>query len=580
MKAQNLIKENELYLVDGSEVNKYTFTASAGQSTFEIPFSFDNSSMLTLYYNGIMMKENDNYTISGNTITLVDWTAEEGDYIVVMGVEGTTPPDFTTEAGEYLSQIDTKETTSKEELNNKVTSCTNNLNSTYNTDTKAINTLVSNGKTQLNNLINSLPENWQNRTFKNQSNTFTADGKITMASTYAPVNDQDVATKKYLDGKSYQVGDVITTARTDLGDNWILCNGDFVAPENYPNLCQLLPPIDYNLETAYDTITKSNNLCISDYFDGYFLGWDGTACYYTDTFGDLPLTNFITFDRVPTSNFAKFNNKYYYLYYATSSSSSTTYLYPYTTDNFFTGTWTRGTKLTTDKSARKLLVYNDNLYQYYAYPVTGFTGNIATEQEFKVVAAYLFIYNNELYASSFDDGSISTSPTAISIWKLNNSTNTFSKITSISISFSVSNANLTRMTPYFFEGKNGKFYVIYWYSSSIVSTYTTDGTTWKTQSVSTTGSKYIVNWDNYLVTTASSTKKNGCYLLPITENGSIDINNKAIIPNLSTKSPPSVYQDQLRINTDSSTAMVPKPSNLKILPNITDDKSYNYIKAK
>ena len=66
---------------------------------------------------------------------------------------------------------------------------TNELNNIYNTDTKAINTLVNNGKTQLNNLINSLPENWQNRTFKNQSNTFTADGKITMSNTYTPVND-------------------------------------------------------------------------------------------------------------------------------------------------------------------------------------------------------------------------------------------------------------------------------------------------------------------------------------------------------------------------------------------------------
>lgn len=581
MKAQDLIKENELYLVDGSEVNKYTFTTSAGQSTFEIPFSFDSSSMLTLYYNGVMMKENDNYTISGNTITLVDWTTGAGDYIVVMGVEGTTPPDFTAKAEEYLSQIDIKETTSTEELNNKVSSCTNELNNTYNTDTQAINTLVNNGKTQLNNLINSLPENWQNRTFKNQSNTFTADGKITMANTYAPINDQDVATKKYLDGKSYQVGDVITTARTDLGDNWILCNGDFIAPENYPNLCQLLPSIDYNLETAYDTITKSNNLCISDYFDGYFLGWNDTTCYYTDTFGDLPSANTITFNRVPTSNFAKFNNTYYYLYYATSSSSSTTYLYPYTTDNFFTGTWTRGTKLTTDKSARKLLVYNNNLYQYYAYPATGFTGNIATEQEFKVVAAYLFVYNNELYASSFDNdySTNRSSPTAVSIWKLDNSTNTFSKITSISISFGITNLYANRITSQFFEAKNGKFYVVYWDSPNIVLTYTSNGTTWETQSITTT-SKYMVNWDNYLVITASSTKKDACCLLPITKNGSIDINNKAIIPNLSTKSPPSVYQDQLRINTDNSTAMVPKSPNLKTLPNITDDKSYNYIKAK
>lgn len=576
MKTQNLIKENELYLVDGSEVNKYTFTASAGQTTFEIPFSFDSSNMLTLYYNGIMMKENDNYTISGNVITLVDWATEEGDYIVVMGVEGTTPPDFTTKAEEYLAEIDTKKVASTEELNNKVSSCTNELNNIYNTDTKAINTLVNNGKTQLNNLINSLPENWQNRTFKNQSNTFTADGKITMSNTYTPVNDQDVATKKYLDGKSYQVGDVITTARTDLGEDWILCNGEFITPENYSSLCQLLPSIDYNLETAYNTITKANNLCISDYFDGYFLGWDGRHCYYTNTFGDLPSTNVITFDKIPTSNFVKFNNTYYYLYYSSSSSSSS--LYPYTTDNFLTGTWTRGTKLT-NKQAQKLLVYNNNLYQYYGYPITGFSGTIGTDQEFKVVSAYLFIYNNELYAFSANDGSSTSTPTtSISIWKLDNSTNTFSKITSLSISTTL-NLSSKNITSQFFQAKNGKFYVIFWDSDIITTIYTDNGNTWSTQSIKNPGTiYYVTNWDNYLVTTAYA-DDSSC-LFPITSTGTIDVDNKAIIPGLKTKLPPSVYQNELRLNIEGSTAMVPKASNLKILPNITDDKSYNYIKAK
>lgn len=576
MKTQNLIKENELYLVDGSEVNKYTFTASAGQTTFEIPFSFDSSSMLTLYYNGIMMKENDNYTISGNVITLVDWATEEGDYIVVMGVEGTTPPDFTTKAEEYLTEIDTKKTTSTEELNNKVSSCTNELNNIYSTDTKAINTLVNNGKTQLNNLINSLPENWQNRTFKNQSNTFTADGKITMSNTYVPVNDQDVATKKYLDGKSYQVGDVITTSRTDLGEDWILCNGEFITPENYSSLCQLLPSIDYNLETAYNTITKANNLCISDYFDGYFLGWNGSHCYYTNTFGDLPSTNVITFNTIPTSNFVKFNDTYYYLYYGANSSSS--YLYSYTTDNFLTGTWTRGTKLT-NKIAQKLLVYNNNLYQYYAYPITGFSGTIGTDQEFKVVSAYLFIYNNELYAFSANDGSSASTPTtSISILKLDNSTNTFLRIISLPISTTL-NLSSKNITSQFFQAKNGKFYIIFWDSNIITAIYTDNGNTWSTQSIENPGVIYYVNnWDNYLVTTAYA--NNSSCLFPITSTGTIDVDNKAIIPGLKTKLPPSVYQNELRLNIEGSTAMVPKASNLKILPNIADDKSYNYIKAK
>ena len=102
MKDQNLINENELYLVDGSEIDKYTFTATAGQNTFTIPFEFDGSSSLTLYYNGVMMKENDNYTIAGNVITLVDWIAEEGDYITVMGIQGAAAIDFAKDADKYM----------------------------------------------------------------------------------------------------------------------------------------------------------------------------------------------------------------------------------------------------------------------------------------------------------------------------------------------------------------------------------------------------------------------------------------------------------------------------------------------
>ena len=43
-------------------INKYVFTAKANQNTFTIPFDFDDSSALTLYYNGIMLKETDHYT--------------------------------------------------------------------------------------------------------------------------------------------------------------------------------------------------------------------------------------------------------------------------------------------------------------------------------------------------------------------------------------------------------------------------------------------------------------------------------------------------------------------------------------
>lgn len=40
-------------------------------------------------------------------------------------------------------------------------------------------------------------------------------------------------------GGSFQVGDVIVTSRTDLGDKWLLCNGASVNVDDYPILAQL-----------------------------------------------------------------------------------------------------------------------------------------------------------------------------------------------------------------------------------------------------------------------------------------------------------------------------------------------------
>lgn len=40
---------------------------------------------------------------------------------------------------------------------------------------------------------------------------------------------------------TYKVGDTLTTARTDLGDKWLLCNGSIVNEEAYPELYSLLP---------------------------------------------------------------------------------------------------------------------------------------------------------------------------------------------------------------------------------------------------------------------------------------------------------------------------------------------------
>lgn len=179
MVAQNLINDDELYLVQETEhvINRFTFTATAGQSTFTIPFDFEDSSALTVYYNGIMMKETDNYTVSGKDITLVGFTAEAGDYLTVMGIEGAAAIDFGQEATDAIAQINATKTEAANE----------------------IATVKTNAITEINNLVATLPSDTTSIMFLNKINTMTANGKITMDSTYTPSANGDVATKQYVD---------------------------------------------------------------------------------------------------------------------------------------------------------------------------------------------------------------------------------------------------------------------------------------------------------------------------------------------------------------------------------------------
>ena len=164
--------------------NRFTFTATAGQSTFTIPFDFDDSSALTVYYNGIMMKETDNYTVSGKVITLTGFTAEAGDYLTVMGIEGAAAIDYGKEAEEAIKQIQAVKTSAINE----------------------INTIKTNTINKINEVVAELPQDLSSIMSTNKTNTMAANSKITMDSTYTPSDSGDIATKKYVDNKSLVAG--------------------------------------------------------------------------------------------------------------------------------------------------------------------------------------------------------------------------------------------------------------------------------------------------------------------------------------------------------------------------------------
>lgn len=154
-------------------INKYVFTAKANQNTFTIPFDFDDSSALTLYYNGIMLKETDHYTIKGKVITLNGWTSKADDYLAVMGIEGAAAINVDEKVAQIQEAID----------NAKIT----------------INNKVSSAIKQIDDKLATVPDDVTQAVYKNKSNIMTADGRITMDSNYVPTADMELATKKYVD---------------------------------------------------------------------------------------------------------------------------------------------------------------------------------------------------------------------------------------------------------------------------------------------------------------------------------------------------------------------------------------------
>lgn len=58
------------------------------------------------------------------------------------------------------------------------------------------------------------------------------------------------------DGAAFQVGDTLTTARTNLGGDWLLCNGEVVAGNTYPKLLPLLST--YSVSKVQDATLSSD----------------------------------------------------------------------------------------------------------------------------------------------------------------------------------------------------------------------------------------------------------------------------------------------------------------------------------
>lgn len=92
-----------------------------------------------------------------------------------------------------------------------------------------------------------------------------------------------------IEGDTYQIGDTLTTARTDLGEEWLLCNGDTISEGQYPYLFPLLSSnlLNRTIEELDDISESISTGCLGTlvYINGYYITYtygSATVKYCTD----------------------------------------------------------------------------------------------------------------------------------------------------------------------------------------------------------------------------------------------------------------------------------------------------------
>lgn len=178
--------------VDGANLvapKKITLVATAGQTSFSIPFEYDSlSSNLTVYFNGILMKETDNYTVdtTNNTVNLAGFSAEANDVVTIMGLLGAQSIDFGQEAIDAINQINAAVAEAKEEIDGKVQTAFSQIDEKID---------------EVSAFVDELPDDVSQLMSKNTNNTLASGCKITLTNV-TPSANGDVTTKLYVDNKT------------------------------------------------------------------------------------------------------------------------------------------------------------------------------------------------------------------------------------------------------------------------------------------------------------------------------------------------------------------------------------------
>ena len=97
------------------------------------------------------------------------------------------------------------------------------------------------------------------------------------------------------DGGGFQVGDTLTTARTDLGDKWLLCNGATISSSNYPELAPLLNPTVTQANSAYTDTIGTFNYFYNTKLLSVRWGSDGNSSNNSLYYMEYPYSNIVSY---------------------------------------------------------------------------------------------------------------------------------------------------------------------------------------------------------------------------------------------------------------------------------------------
>lgn len=122
----------------------------------------------------------------------------------------------------------------------------------------------------------------------------------------------DGAIKETQAASGYQIGDTLTTWRTDLGENWLLCNGEWLRKEDYPELFGVCP----GATSALADGNYANAPSISDTQSGINLAisYNGTIVhlYKVDTTYEIKIRVVDAFTQEEIYIDTGINGQYYY----------------------------------------------------------------------------------------------------------------------------------------------------------------------------------------------------------------------------------------------------------------------------